>query len=113
MPVRKIHGLHPIVVVRHFTQTTNVNLMVELLEKSTSGNYTHSEQWAATVQRPGNSRCFGSALVRGTDRSINPNIHVFDGGRKPEHPGKPTQTWGEHANSTQKGPGFKPRTLLL
>ncbi len=31
------------------------------------------------------SRSFVIALVRGTDRSINPNIHVFDGGRELEH----------------------------
>ncbi len=30
---------------------------------------------------------FSSALVSCTDRSINPNTHVFYGGRKPEHPG--------------------------
>ncbi len=27
--------------------------------------------------------------------------------------GKPTQAQGEHANSTQKGPEFEPRTFLL
>ncbi len=35
-----------------------------------------------------NSRSFASALVRGTDRIINTNIHIFDGGRRPEHPQK-------------------------
>ncbi len=43
-----------------------------------------------------NSRSFASALVRVTDRSINPNIHVFDGGRKPDHLGKIYGGMGEN-----------------
>ncbi|XP_056149422.1 actin-binding protein IPP [Lampris incognitus] len=47
------------------------------------------------------------ALVRGTDGSINPNMHVFLmlGGNWSTWK-KPTQTQGEHTNSTQKGPGM-------
>ncbi len=52
-------------------------------------NYTHQEQWAAKVQRlETNSRSFASVVVRSTDRSVNPDMHVFDGGRKAEHPEK-------------------------
>ena len=47
--------------------------------------HTHWVQWAAAVQLLGTNSFFASAVVRGTDRIINPNIYVFDGGRKPEH----------------------------
>ncbi len=31
---------------------------------------------------------FACTLLRGTNRSMNPNMLVIDGVRKPEHPGK-------------------------
>ncbi|KAJ8350658.1 hypothetical protein SKAU_G00257880 [Synaphobranchus kaupii] len=57
-----------------------------------------------TVQRPGtNSSPDASALVKDNGRSL-PNLTR-----------KPTRTRGEHASSTQRGPGpgFKPRASFL
>ncbi len=47
--------------------------------------YTHQEQWVSVVMPRDQLQIFAIATVRGTDRSIKPNIRVFDGGRKPEH----------------------------
>ncbi len=45
-----------------------------------------------------------------------PNIHVFNGRKKPEHLEETHTDKGEHANSMQKRPapaGIEPRTLLI
>lgn len=45
-----------------------------------------------------------------------PNLTCFGWWGKPEHLEEPTEIWGEHADSTLKGPGqpgFEPRNFLL
>ncbi len=79
----------------HIQFTVKSDLCIELVPE---------EQWAATARHRGptpDCESVPRSRVRTGDR---PNIHTFGGGRNQSTQRKPTQTHGQHANSTQTGP---------